>query len=224
MQFPDKFILKSGRSKNTRIPLPHHVKTTSDFFKFKPSLCREVVPGDDFDVEMKSFVRMTPMPRPTFGRIKFHNRAFFVPYRTIMEGFTHFIEDINYPTADGLVRIGSVPYFTNADVADVLLTLSSEIGDDYYWRGDDALIQVLVTVTGDIAEFRDFSSNKVIIFRSLSSGDIKFVKYSQMNQVPFPYSNLAFNWDHVQCGTFTFDSSTKYFVLTDTVYGHKGNQ
>lgn len=212
MQFPDKFSLKTGRGKNTRIPLPHHVKTTSDFFKFKPLLCREVVPGDDFDVEMKSFVRMTPMPRPTFGRIKFHNRAFFVPYRTVMEGFTHFIEDINYPTAEGLVKIQRTPYFTNADVADVLLSLSNSSSNDFYWRGVDSYptMKVMVSVTGNICVWRNGSDH--LSFFQKDDGTIEAYVWSSIAK--FPFSKFIYYYDDVDCGTYTVSSNK--FVITDS--------
>lgn len=212
MQFPDKFSLKSGRGKNTRIPLPHHVKTTSDFFKFKPTLCREVVPGDDFDVEMKSFVRMTPMPRPTFGRIKFHNRAFFVPYRTVMEGFTHFIEDINYPTADGLVKIQRTPYFTNSALADVLLELSTSISTDFYWRGVDSYptMKVMVSVTGNVCVWRNSSDH--LSFFLKDDGTIEAYVWS--STAKFPFSQFIYYYDVVDCGTYTISSNK--FIITDS--------
>lgn len=125
MKVPNFFRIKSAKEPSERIPLEHNIKTTSDFFKPKILLAREVLPNDDFDIDIQSFCRMQSMPFPTFGRIKFYNRVFYVPNRLIMEGWLHFKEDIAYPTSTGLVKINKVPFIDNATIASFIKSYSS---------------------------------------------------------------------------------------------------
>lgn len=67
--------------------------TTSNFFELNIAMYRELVPGQKLDVAHKLFSRLEPMALPTMGDAKFHCRAFFVPYRTIWQGWNDFIND-----------------------------------------------------------------------------------------------------------------------------------
>lgn len=77
------------RSKEHTTPM--HV-TTCDFYKLKPVWFREVVPNQTIRSKMHTFCRFEPMTHPIFGRIKFVNRAFFVPIRSIFKQWNSFIE------------------------------------------------------------------------------------------------------------------------------------
>lgn len=67
--------------------------TTNDFFKLKPVYTRELMPKQSINIRLSQFTRTMPMAKPFFGSCKFVNRAFFVPYRTVMKGFNEFITD-----------------------------------------------------------------------------------------------------------------------------------
>lgn len=88
--------------------------------------CMSLVPGDDFDVKIRSFTRLTPLPCPTFGGIKLIKRCFFVPYEFVMRGFSDFIAGEKYPNPSGagLVTL-AVPYTTVEDIYDYFVTQSS---------------------------------------------------------------------------------------------------
>ncbi len=84
--------------------------TTQDFFKIKPVYSRIMVPGQSIDVKMSHISRLAPLAKPFYGSVYMTNRAFFVPFRTIMEGFNEFITDTPYVTTDGSSSIiSSVP-------------------------------------------------------------------------------------------------------------------
>lgn len=148
-EVPSKYKITTEQQRERNFfPLRHRHLTTTDFFKIQPVVCRKVEPNDSFNVDVTSFCRMFPMPFPTFGRIKYYNRCFFVPYRQIMEGFTEFINDVDCNTSDGFVRIQSVPYFTNKDLADAYIAsltdypsgdepLCSQQTDMFFWRKDE---------------------------------------------------------------------------------------
>ena len=223
MKVPDFFNIKSGRSKNNYIPLVHHVKTTSDFFRLKPILCREVVPGDDMKVTVRSFCRMTPMPFPTFGRIKFHNKVFFVPYRLIMEGFTHFIEDVNYPTSSGLISLSSVPFFSNKSLAETLLYYSQAVSDEFYWRpkvsssGYSDRGQILCNSYGEILEFSRSGYKLYFILNSV--GELSALQFPA-GGIPTGYELTFAKYGTSDRGTFTVSyvsqDNLNYFNITDS--------
>jgi len=161
--FPDKFQVATQQSKERSFfPLEHHHLTTTDFFKMQPVVARKVEPNDTMDIDVTSFVRLFPMPFPVFGRIRYYNRCFFVPYRQIMEGFNEFITDTQYRSSGGFVKIKSAPYFTNKDVADAFY--SSYVDSDpkklcepidttvFYWRSLDG-IDYMCTYQGEVASF-----------------------------------------------------------------------
>lgn len=84
--------------------------TTQDFFKIKPVYTRVMVPGQSINVDMSHISRLAPLAKPFYGSVSMTNRAFFVPFRTIMEGFNEFITDTPYVGSNGAAAIiNSVP-------------------------------------------------------------------------------------------------------------------
>lgn len=225
MDFPSFFNLKSAKLPKKRFPLRHAHVTTMDFFQLVPLLCREVVPNDDMTINVRSAVRMMPMPFPTYGSIKFHNRAFFVPYRTIMEGWNEFIEDSNYYSSSGAVRIGSVPYFTNDQLCQVLLDYSGIIGEQFYWRpaADQKTWEVLVDNTGKVVTY-SFSSGYYshLCFTRSSQGNIYA---SGVNIISgsvvagfMAVSCLEFGFSNLGTATYQNVSGVKYLLFDTTSY------
>lgn len=84
--------------------------TTQDFFKIKPVYTRILVPGQSINVNVSHISRLAPLAKPFYGSVTMTNRAFFVPFRTIMEGFNEFITDTPYTQYNGTSTIiSSVP-------------------------------------------------------------------------------------------------------------------
>lgn len=67
--------------------------TTSDFFHINPVYIKEMVPGENININVQTFTRLTPLVRPMYGRCQIVNRGFFVPMRCIMRGWNEFITD-----------------------------------------------------------------------------------------------------------------------------------
>lgn len=86
--------------------------TTQDFFKLKPIYIRPLVPKQSIKVDVSSITRLAPLFKPMYGDVKIVNRAFFVPYRLLMEGFNQFINDTPYQDGKSTVMITSMPYTT----------------------------------------------------------------------------------------------------------------
>ena len=96
--------------------------TTQDFFKIKPIYSRVMVPGQSINVQMSHISRLAPLAKPFYGSVYMTNRAFFVPFRTIMEGFNEFITDTPYVMTDGSSSIlSSVPTVKMSVICNFLL-------------------------------------------------------------------------------------------------------
>ena len=95
--------------------------TTQDFFKIKPVYTRVMVPGQSINVDMSHISRLAPLAKPFYGSVTMTNRAFFVPLRTIMEGFNEFITDTPYTESNGTaVIINAVPTVKMSTICNVL--------------------------------------------------------------------------------------------------------
>lgn len=89
--FLDKFKVTTAIDTNTDLDLSCTHITTSDWMHQSPVYIKECVPGETLSVHHETFTRLAPMSVPTFGRGLIHNRAFFVPFRTIFSKWNDFI-------------------------------------------------------------------------------------------------------------------------------------
>lgn len=82
--------LKVGASSNkAHFPLHHDVQTTSDFGFCQPTLVRHLVAGSSGAIDSRTFVRLAPLPVPTFGRIKAKTITSVVPINEVFEAFDY---------------------------------------------------------------------------------------------------------------------------------------
>ncbi len=117
--FLDKFKVKTALEKNTTLDLSCQHLTTSNWMEYSPVYTKEMVPGEKLSVNMETFARLAPMPVPTMGRSLIHNRAFFVPYRTVFKGWNDFITDTMHVSSDPQspeLIPSTVPFFTNEQI------------------------------------------------------------------------------------------------------------
>lgn len=82
-------------SYSNQILSSQHV-TTSNFMELNVAKAIEIVPNQSIDITHRVFSRLEPMPVPTFGNARIHNKAFFVPFRTVMPSWNEFITDSVY--------------------------------------------------------------------------------------------------------------------------------
>lgn len=115
MSLFSKKKIRVGAKSRSRIPLNSHVVTTNDFGFIQPIYAREVVPGDKWSIDMRTFCRLAPMPVPVLSRIKIINRAYYVRFRNVWKGWESFYnDDVYFSGVNGSSRFFSkVPNFTN---------------------------------------------------------------------------------------------------------------
>ena len=91
--FLDKFQIKTAAPAKQKFDLSCQHITTADFMQLSPVYIKEMVPNEKISINQQSFSRTARLSVPTFGRCNMHNKAFFVPFRTIFRGWNDFITD-----------------------------------------------------------------------------------------------------------------------------------
>lgn len=112
--------------KKVRMPLPIGDKnvfdestksiTTSDFFKLKPIYIKEVLPGEDVNIDVTSLTRLAALQKPMYGDVKINLKGFFVPMRVVFPRWNDFISNTN---GDNSV-VTHVPTFTNKSILEMM--------------------------------------------------------------------------------------------------------
>lgn len=84
--------IKIGRStRRSFFDMSHDVNTTCDFGFCQPTLMQDLIPNTRFDLSTRGFVRLSPMPVPTFGRMKVKQITRCIDLKDVFTDFKHFI-------------------------------------------------------------------------------------------------------------------------------------
>lgn len=89
-----------------------------------PVMCKEVIPGDKFNINVSSFTRTQPVQTAAFTRLREYYDFYFVPMRLLWDKFPAFITQTNNPThASSLVKsadVSQMPYMNASDMWDLI--------------------------------------------------------------------------------------------------------
>lgn len=101
----------------------------------------DLLPGDTFKIDGKSFMRTLPVQKATFGRVREYYDFYFVPYNLLWDKFESWIVQTknayhaksNLAAAD---NFSTSPYFTDADIVGAYSTMGSKESQAYldYWH------------------------------------------------------------------------------------------
>lgn len=87
----NSFVTRQSAPGRHEFDLSGKVIGTHDFgVPYRPVFCREVVPGDIWNIKLSTFVRLASMQLPTFGSVRLVNRFFFVPMQVIHGAWNDF--------------------------------------------------------------------------------------------------------------------------------------
>lgn len=108
-----------------------------------PVMCKEVLPGDKFNLSLSSFTRTMPVNSAAYTRVKEYYDYFFVPYRLLWRYFDQFITQTSETNPQFAVSITQnidasakrSPYFSASDVCDVLKSMNSKKNEFGFYRG-----------------------------------------------------------------------------------------
>lgn len=119
---PSKVAVQIATPNKSRKVFSQDHITTHSFMRPRPIFCREYVPKRNMSVNVDSFLRANPMPVPIFGHAKVHNRAFFVPFRTVMRDWNEFYTSAPYSYPNAEVSIpSSVPLIPNNELVTMFI-------------------------------------------------------------------------------------------------------
>lgn len=91
--------------------------TTSDFGFPQPLCCRLMYPKGSIKGSLKQFIRLSAMPRPTFGDVVLHNISCVVPIEDVFPAFVSLMKEQPYTNATGTRYIPrSMPSTSNANL------------------------------------------------------------------------------------------------------------
>lgn len=139
--FSKKLVKQAAKRNRSKISLPSRVITTNDFGFSLPIFAREVIPGDRWKINIKSFTRLAPMPVPTYGDFRQVNRCFYVRFSNVWKPWNDFYSGRPYIDDNGVSHtFTSVPKFSNALLSSVftgILPVAPYQGKYAYSVGSD---------------------------------------------------------------------------------------
>lgn len=101
----------------------------------------DLLPGDTFKIDGKSFMRTLPVQKATFGRVREYYDFYFVPYNLLWDKFESWIVQTknayhaksNLAAAD---NFSTSPYFTDSDIVGAYSSMGSKESQAYldYWH------------------------------------------------------------------------------------------
>lgn len=111
---------RPNRVKRNTVDLSFQNNLTTNFGRLTPVLCKEVLPGDSFDMDITSAFRFMPMVFPVQTRMRVDFHAFYVRNRNLWEDWEDFIcgtkKDLNPP----VMSSANASQFTTGSLADYL--------------------------------------------------------------------------------------------------------
>lgn len=103
-------MVKMDSVKGSTFNLSHKVKTSFDIGELVPTCIMEVLPGDDFKINVETLTRMAPLIAPVMHNLKINTHFFFVPNRLLWPEWEEWITGgsaVAPPTAtfdDGILQ------------------------------------------------------------------------------------------------------------------------
>lgn len=99
-----------------------------------PVMTKVVLPGDSFNINLRSFTRTQPLNTSAFARMREYYDFYFVPFEQMWNKFDSVITQMNSnvqhasgPTLDDNIPLsGRMPYFTSEQVADYLQQMNAQ--------------------------------------------------------------------------------------------------
>lgn len=127
MKLP-KISLGSAVKKRYTRDMSFDCNTTMNFGFCEPLMSQRLEPKATINVDYRQFVRLAPMPVPTFGRVSLYNEVMFCPISDIVPYYDAMLANQSYYTGAGVAGYTptTLPYTTNCLLLYFLLCNYSE--------------------------------------------------------------------------------------------------
>lgn len=134
-----------------------------------PIWCKEVLPGDSFKINLKSFTRTQPINTAAFARMREYYDFFFVPYDLLWNkantALTQMYDNPQHAVSLDATRDfslnGDMPYTTCQSIASYILSMAANVDKSYgknyfgYPRVDGTLKLLEYLGYGNFSQFKD---------------------------------------------------------------------
>lgn len=117
-----------------------------------PVMCKEVLPGDVFKINLKAMTRTQPINTAAFARVREYYDFFFVPYHLLWNRANEVLSLMNYnlqhaTSISGLDSPfnGEMPYLTTEQIINYLATMHSSTANKNYfgYKRDELSVKLL---------------------------------------------------------------------------------
>lgn len=156
------------KEKRSFFNLTHDVNTTSDFGFCQPTLIRHFIKGTKINLKSNTFVRLAPLPVPTFGRVQCQQHTAFVPMTDVFEAFDYLQSNKSVSSALRSYVPVSTDFCSNQFLLSSLFTLFFSVSKFYVplsLDGPDAWLSRLpfrISINLQVAYFRTDIQQKLI--------------------------------------------------------------
>ncbi len=125
--FTKRLAPMARQGKREHIYLPSRVITTNDFGFCLPIFAREVIPGDQWHLDISSFLRLSPLSVPTYASIRQTVRAFYVRFSSVWLPWNDFYAGRPYVNNGVSYNFDTVPQIENSQIVDFFAKNSTEV-------------------------------------------------------------------------------------------------
>lgn len=115
------------KTKKNFFDFSHDVNTTSDFGFCQPTLIDLVQPGSNVKLTTKQFIRLAPLPTPTFGRVKVHTDNMFIPLRDVCPAFDNLMSQTAISARTSYIP-STLDYISKDWLMSYLIAMSNHYG------------------------------------------------------------------------------------------------
>ena len=200
-----------------------------------PVLSKVVLPGDVFNINLRSFTRTQPLNTSAFARMREYYDFYFVPFSQLWNKFDSCITQMNQNVQhasgpnldDNLPLSGSMPYFTSEQIANYLNGQKAAAGKNPFGFDRSTLTCKLLQYLGygDYSSFdsadNTWSSSPLLYNLELSPFPLlayqkiysDFYRYTQWEKT----NPSTFNLDYIK-GTDDLQMDTTSLVSDDFNY------
>lgn len=169
----------------------------------------DLLPGDSFKIDGKSFMRTLPVQKATFGRVREYYDFYFVPYNLLWDKFESWIVQTKnaYHAKSNLAAADNFktsPYFTDADIASAVISMAGNESLAYldYWRAGSDKAKF---ATGDMTKLLTYLGYPTTLaptgVSNVSLNPFPLLAYHKIYQDYFRFSQ----WEDAAPWTYNLD-------------------
>lgn len=209
--------LKSLRNKTSRNGFDLSTKRnfTAKAGELLPIWCKEVLPGDNFKINLKSFTRTQPINTAAFARMREYYDFFFVPYDLLWNkantALTQMYDNpqhaVSLDSTNPFALNGDMPYTDCRSIANYVNSMSANVEQPYgknyfnYSRADGTLKLLEYLGYGNFYDFKDAPWGDQYLMSNLELNLYGLLGYQKIYSDYYRDSQ----WEKIAPSTFNVD-------------------